>query len=262
MIWLHSQTLHSTIELGMAAKLVVEGEETATVSLHQLDQHNPTLVTKLAFAPDKTVTLEKNYHRLHLTRNSNSGGSCNHSASCCTQLFNFASSHITAWDQVWQDSDVIIEGDRLAQLSVRYNLFQLLAVAPRHDDRVSIPPKTLSGFAYSGHIFWDTEIFILPLLIHTQPDLAQNLLNYRYHTLRGARRKAQEMGYKGAFMLGKVLVQAMKSPRVGFQLLMANKSASGAVILKCISIPMSLTVLGNTGKLQVMIDGCVTMAQK
>jgi kojibiose phosphorylase len=106
--------------------------------------------------------------------------------------------HITAWDQVWQNSDIIIEGDRHAQLSVRYNLFQLLAVAPRHDDKVSIPPKTLSGFAYRGHIFWDTEIFILPLLTCTQPDLARNLLTYRYHTLPGARRKAQEAGYQGA----------------------------------------------------------------
>ncbi|MGI8505042.1 MAG: glycosyl hydrolase family 65 protein, partial [Hassallia sp.] len=106
--------------------------------------------------------------------------------------------HITAWDQVWQDNDIIIEGDSEAQLSIRYNLFQLLAVAPRHDDKVSIPPKTLSGFAYRGHIFWDTEIFILPLLTLTQPALARNLLTYRYHSLPGARRKAEEAGYKGA----------------------------------------------------------------
>ncbi|MGJ5675878.1 MAG: glycoside hydrolase family 65 protein [Nostochopsis sp.] len=199
MIWLHSQTLHSTIELGMAAKLVVEGEETATVSLHQLDQHNPTLVTKLAFAPDKTVTLEKIITVYTSREIATPAEAAIIRLVAAPSYSTLLAAHITAWDQVWQDSDVIIEGDRLAQLSVRYNLFQLLAVAPRHDDRVSIPPKTLSGFAYSGHIFWDTEIFILPLLIHTQPDLAQNLLNYRYHTLRGARRKAQEMGYKGAF---------------------------------------------------------------
>jgi kojibiose phosphorylase len=106
--------------------------------------------------------------------------------------------HIAAWEQVWHDSDIIIEGDLKAQLSVRYNLFQLLAVAPRNDARVSIPPKTLSGFEYSGHIFWDTEIFILPFLTLTQPALARNLLTYRYHTLLGARRKAQEAGYSGA----------------------------------------------------------------
>jgi kojibiose phosphorylase len=112
--------------------------------------------------------------------------------------------HIAAWEQVWQDSDIIIEGDSKAQLSIRYNIFQVLAAAPRHDDRVSIPPKTLSGFAYSGHIFWDTEIFILPFLTLTQPALARNLLTYRYHTLDGARRKAKEAGYSGAMYAGKV----------------------------------------------------------
>ncbi|BAZ65750.1 glycoside hydrolase family 65, central catalytic [Fischerella sp. NIES-4106] len=198
-IWLHSQTLHSAIELGIAAKLVVESEETATVSVHQLDQHNPTLVAKLTVAPDKTVTLEKIITVYTSRQIATPVEAAMIRLVAAPSYSTLLAAHITAWDQVWQDSDVIIEGDRLAQLSVRYNLFQLLAVAPRHDDRVSIPPKTLSGFAYSGHIFWDTEVFILPLLIYTQPDLARNLLNYRYHTLRGARRKAQEMGHRGAF---------------------------------------------------------------
>jgi kojibiose phosphorylase len=103
-----------------------------------------------------------------------------------------------AWEEVWESSDVVIEGDIKAQLAIRYNLFQLLISAPRHDDTVSIPAKTLSGFAYRGHVFWDTEIFIQPFLIFTQPDLARNLLTYRYHTLNGARRKAKDSGYKGA----------------------------------------------------------------
>jgi kojibiose phosphorylase len=103
-----------------------------------------------------------------------------------------------AWEEVWRSTDVVIEGDIKAQLAIRYNLFQVLISAPRHDDTVSIPAKTLSGFAYRGHVFWDTEIFILPFLTFTQPDLARNLLTYRYHTLNGARRKARESGYKGA----------------------------------------------------------------
>ncbi len=103
-----------------------------------------------------------------------------------------------AWEEVWRLSDVVIEGDIQAQFAIRYNLFQVLIAAPRHDDTVSIPAKTLSGFAYRGHVFWDTEIFALPFLIFTQPEVARNLLTYRYHTLNGARRKARESGYKGA----------------------------------------------------------------
>lgn len=73
-----------------------------------------------------------------------------------------------------------------------------MIAAPRDDEKVSIPAKTLSGFGYHGHIFWDTEIFILPFFTYTQPAIARNLLSYRYHTLNGARRKAEHYGYKGA----------------------------------------------------------------
>ena len=103
-----------------------------------------------------------------------------------------------AWAGVWREGDVIIEGDDEAQLALRFNLFQLLAAAPQHDDRVSIGAKTLSGYGYRGHVFWDTEIFILPYLIYTFPALARNMLLYRYHCLPGARRKAAGNGFPGA----------------------------------------------------------------
>jgi kojibiose phosphorylase len=76
-------------------------------------------------------------------------------------------------------------------------LFQLLIAAPRDDEYVSIAEKTLSGLGYRGHVFWDTELFILPFFTFTQPYIARNLLLYRYHTLGGARRKAQDGGYQG-----------------------------------------------------------------
>jgi len=106
--------------------------------------------------------------------------------------------HVLAWARVWHDGDVVIEGDDEAQLALRFNLFQLLAAAPQHDDRVSIGAKTLSGYGYRGHVFWDTEIFMLPYLIHTFPVMARNMLMYRYHCLPGARRKAAGNGYPGA----------------------------------------------------------------
>lgn len=102
------------------------------------------------------------------------------------------------WKNLWDRSDVSIEGDDLADQALRYNLFQILIAAPRHDDTVSIGAKTMSGYGYRGHVFWDTEIFILPFLIFTQPEIARNLLMYRYHTLGGARQKAIDNGYKGA----------------------------------------------------------------
>lgn len=103
-----------------------------------------------------------------------------------------------AWAQEWERSDVQIEGDDEAQIAIRFNLFQMLIAAPRQDDRVNIGAKTLSGFGYRGHAFWDTEIFMLPLFTYTAPHIARNLLNYRVRNLPGARAKARQNGYEGA----------------------------------------------------------------
>ena len=103
-----------------------------------------------------------------------------------------------AWRQEWERTDVVIEGDDEAQIAIRFNLFQMLIAAPRHDDRVNIGAKTLSGFGYRGHSFWDTEIFMLPLFTYTAPNIARNLLSYRYHNLEGARQKARGNSCEGA----------------------------------------------------------------
>lgn len=106
--------------------------------------------------------------------------------------------HVTEWTKYWETSDVQIVGDEDAQFAVRFTMYHILIAAPRHDDDVSIGAKTLSGLGYKGHVFWDTELFILPPLTVTQPQLARNLLMYRYHRLPGARRKAKENGFEGA----------------------------------------------------------------
>ena len=106
--------------------------------------------------------------------------------------------HEQAWEREWKRSDIQIEGDEEAQIAMRFNLFQLLIAAPRHNDRVNIGAKTLSGFGYRGHSFWDTEIFMLPFFIYTAPHIARNLLNYRYERLPAAREKARANGFEGA----------------------------------------------------------------
>jgi nigerose phosphorylase len=107
--------------------------------------------------------------------------------------------HVRQWERKWAASDVRIEGDEEAQLALRYSLYQLLIIAPYHSERLSIPARGLSGQVYKGAVFWDTEMFMLPFFLHTQPDVARNLVMYRVHTLDGARRKAREYGYRGAF---------------------------------------------------------------
>lgn len=106
--------------------------------------------------------------------------------------------HQAEWAKYWADSDIEIDGDEDAQQVVRFATYHFLIAAPRHDERVSVGPKTLSGLGYKGHVFWDTELFVVPPLILTQPAIARNLLMYRYHLLPGARKKARDNGCEGA----------------------------------------------------------------
>jgi kojibiose phosphorylase len=195
-VWLNLRTRSSRIQLGMATGIKISGAE-ASLQVTSPPGY-PTVSASFLASPGQTVTVDKfvtvftSQHRENPVT-----AACEKLAQLPAYSF-LLTAHTQAWEEVWQKSDIVIEGDVTAQLAVRYNLFQLLIAAPRNNDKVSIPAKTLSGFGYRGHIFWDTEIFILPFFIYTQPELARNLLTYRYHTLPGARRKAVHYGYKGA----------------------------------------------------------------
>ncbi|MCP3965270.1 MAG: glycoside hydrolase family 65 protein [Lentisphaerae bacterium] len=101
-------------------------------------------------------------------------------------------------DEFWNHSDITIKGNDDIQNGIRYNMYQLLQSAS-NDMYSNIAAKGLSGEGYEGHYFWDTETYIYPFFLFTNPDLARNLLMFRYNTLNGARRRAREMAHpKGA----------------------------------------------------------------
>ncbi|NTU92318.1 MAG: glycoside hydrolase family 65 protein [Chlorobiaceae bacterium] len=104
--------------------------------------------------------------------------------------------HLAAWDTMWEQADVHIDGDEPAQQALRYNIYQLLINGP--SGPTGIGAKFLSSEGYLGHAFWDTEIFILPFYVYNFPATARNLLMYRYNTLPGAMKNAEKMGYRGA----------------------------------------------------------------
>jgi kojibiose phosphorylase len=81
----------------------------------------------------------------------------------------------------WADSDATIDGDADATRAVRFNVYHLLIAANESDPRVNIGANSLTGERYRGHAFWDTEVFMLPFFIYTQPETARALLLYRYH---------------------------------------------------------------------------------
>jgi kojibiose phosphorylase len=122
-----------------------------------------------------------------------------HLASVSARGFAMAvADHVEAWRNRWEAADVRIAGDEEAQRALRFAIYHLVAAANPADERVSIAARGLTGEAYRGHVFWDTEIYMLPFFAFTDPPAARALLMYRYNTLDAARRKAKTHGCKGA----------------------------------------------------------------
>lgn len=104
-----------------------------------------------------------------------------------------------AWDKIWKQIDVSVEGDREAQKLIRLHLFHMMVSASPHHAGLDagIGPRGLHGEAYRGHIFWD-ELYILPLYNIHFPEVVKSVLMYRYRRLGEARKSASEHGYRGA----------------------------------------------------------------
>ncbi len=211
--WLQARTRVSGAELAAAAHLEVQGIPEATYSARDY-AHAPGIAARFQLQQGQTAVATKFVAYAcgasgtgFPARPSATGGLESPPYSALARVESAAgrgyeslfAAHRAAWHDLWQSCDVEIEGDELAQRAVRFNLYQLLIAVPRHTDRVSIPAKTLSGFGYRGHVFWDTDIFIIPFFAYTRPELARNLLLYRYHTLPGARENARRAGYQGAW---------------------------------------------------------------
>jgi kojibiose phosphorylase len=91
-----------------------------------------------------------------------------------------------------------VDGDTGDQHALRFAIYHMISTAHPGKDTVSIGARGLGGMSYFLHVFWDTEIFVLPFFIYTQPETALTMLKYRYRNLPGAREKAANMGFRGA----------------------------------------------------------------
>lgn len=104
------------------------------------------------------------------------------------------------WDAYWRTSDVEIEadGDPYEQQGIRFCSFQLAQIYNGGSMRHNIGAKGLTGEAYNGHAFWDTEACCLPFYLFTNPRAARDLLLYRYNTLPQAMERARMLDCRGA----------------------------------------------------------------
>lgn len=108
----------------------------------------------------------------------------------------FVSEHKAAWDELWK-RHIQIEGSPKDQQAVNSCKFYLLQ-SVREGSQWSIPPMGLSADSFSGHIFWDADIWMFPALLLQYPELARSIVDYRYNTLSGALANAKANGYAGA----------------------------------------------------------------
>lgn len=106
--------------------------------------------------------------------------------------------HVRQWREKWKSCDVTIDGDPEVEKALRFNIYHMLICGNKKNGRASIGAKTLSSEGYRGHVFWDFELFNLPLFIYTDPETAKHLLLYRYRRLGKAREIAASKGFKGA----------------------------------------------------------------
>lgn len=103
------------------------------------------------------------------------------------------------WKHTWDYSDIQIEGDELNQQGIRFCIFQMHQTYHGTKVGTNIGAKGLTGEAYSGNAFWDTETYCLPFYIFNNVKAAKNLLMYRYVTLDEAKERARALDCKGAF---------------------------------------------------------------
>ena len=103
------------------------------------------------------------------------------------------------WTDYWNKNDVRVDSpDPMDQLGLRFALYHLNIMVKRDDPRVGIGAKGMTGEGYKGHSFWDTEMFLLPHYLLTDPPAARTLLAYRWRSLPGAFKKARENDWQGA----------------------------------------------------------------
>ncbi len=112
---------------------------------------------------------------------------------------NMKQENVIWWEQMWKDSDIIIEGDELNQQGIRFCIFQMHQTYHGADSGTIIGAKGLTGEAYSGNTFWDTETYCLPFYIFNNLEAAKNLLDFRYQTLPEAKERAKALDCEGAF---------------------------------------------------------------
>jgi len=170
--------------------------DTLTAEPPQATGHHASQRFNAHLTPGSEIGLEKFVVYLH------GSNAAQHTAELTQRLHTaattgfdgFAAAQTLALNTFWQQAELSISGQPDTELALRFNLFHLMQSAARNGID-GTAAKGLTGEGYEGHCFWDSEIFVLPVMIFTAPEIARAMLHYRYRTLGAARAHAREMNH-------------------------------------------------------------------
>lgn len=106
--------------------------------------------------------------------------------------------HIKAYSDILSVVDCKIDGDVVADGGVRFSNYHSIISIARNDCIHGLSAKGITGEKYNNFVWWDSEIYQLPIFIYTMPNAAKKALMYRYNTLKAARENATMAGNMGA----------------------------------------------------------------
>jgi trehalose/maltose hydrolase-like predicted phosphorylase len=149
-------------------------------------------------ASDRTARDHFVAYRTSASDRPNEAAACAEAVAARTAGFDLLlAEHTEAWARRWEAADIVIEGDEELQLATRFALFHLMS-SSRDDGEAAIGARGLSGLGYRGHVFWDTDVFVVPFLAATRPAAARAALEYRIRRLPQARENARALRRAGA----------------------------------------------------------------
>jgi trehalose/maltose hydrolase-like predicted phosphorylase len=104
------------------------------------------------------------------------------------------------WDELWKSRVVLVGAERrwqeMADAAFYYLNSSVHSSAPASTSIFGLATWKNYHYYY-GHVMWDIETFLVPVLSMVQPHAAVAILEYRYRSIRGASNNARLFGLRG-----------------------------------------------------------------
>lgn len=194
------------VAAAMANKIYLNGTELHNKSYGSSSESLSSEHFRISIKPGDQVKLEKFVAvatSMHYEKDDLSAFSTANSALFAHKGYDaLLHEHKKVWKSIWDQCDILIDGDVSAQQGIRFNIFQLYQTYTGDDDRLNIGPKGFTGEKYGGSTYWDTEAYCIPFYLGTaNSTIAKNLLIYRYNQLPQAIENAKKLGFRNGAAL-------------------------------------------------------------